>query len=58
MNPIKRLRLADIQLSLDMLCDSLYVKHMHEYEFIRRLHDLHKYIKWHVLEGMYDNTKS
>jgi hypothetical protein len=52
MNLIKRVHLADIQTSLDFLCDSLYTRFAGEFVFARRLHDLHKYIKWNVMEGI------
>jgi len=50
---IKHVYLADIQTSLNILCDSLYIKLGPEFVFIGRLYILHKYIKWNIIEAIH-----
>jgi len=50
MDQTKRRYLVYIYTLLDFMCDVLHGRSMHEeYASIRRLHELHKYIKHHLL---------
>lgn len=58
MNQSKLPCLSSIHTTLNLLCDSLYANGFTSMSFVVRLHALHKHIKWNVLEGIVDNSRS
>ena len=57
MNQSKLSCLNSIHTTLNLLCDSLYAKEFTSMSFVVRLHALHKYIKWNVMEGIIDHSR-